>query len=169
MGGRPTRARAAQAKAKILVVTDVEREDIDFISKTLGCLPISHVDHMRPAKLGHAALVEELSVSARAHTFHPCLFFSIWQTIWVYVARGAPPRSRAARRRQQARRAGRACASAHKAADVMVSHVVRDARDVVYARERVAAQPPRRSCCGAQTQTPPARRRAARRWARASW
>ncbi len=58
------RARVAQAKAKILVVTDVEREDIDFISKTLGCLPISHVDHMRPAKLGHAALVEELSVRA---------------------------------------------------------------------------------------------------------
>ena len=51
-----------QAKAKILVVTDVEREDIDFVSKTLGCLPISHVDHMRPAKLGHAALVEEVSV-----------------------------------------------------------------------------------------------------------
>ena len=43
-------------------MTDVEREDIDFISKTLGCLPISHVDHMRPAKLGHAALVEEVSV-----------------------------------------------------------------------------------------------------------
>ena len=51
-----------QAKAKILVVTDVEREDIDFVSKTLGCLPISHVDHMRPAKLGHAALVEGISV-----------------------------------------------------------------------------------------------------------
>ncbi|KAK9838085.1 hypothetical protein WJX81_000074 [Elliptochloris bilobata] len=50
------------AKAKILVVTDVEREDIDFVSKTLGCLPISHVDHMRPAKLGHAALVEEVPV-----------------------------------------------------------------------------------------------------------
>ncbi|PSC69071.1 T-complex 1 subunit delta [Micractinium conductrix] len=47
------------AKAKIMVVKDVEREDIEFISKTLGCLPIAHVDHMRPEKLGHAAMVEE--------------------------------------------------------------------------------------------------------------
>ncbi|KAL4440992.1 hypothetical protein ABPG77_010423 [Micractinium sp. CCAP 211/92] len=47
------------AKAKIMVVKDVEREDIEFISKTLHCLPIAHVDHMRPEKLGHAALVEE--------------------------------------------------------------------------------------------------------------
>ena len=51
-----------QAKAKILVVRDVERDDIEFISKTLGCLPIAHVDHMRPEKLGHAALVQEQSV-----------------------------------------------------------------------------------------------------------
>lgn len=47
------------AKAKIMVVKDVEREDIEFISKTLHCLPIAHVDHMRPEKLGHAALCEE--------------------------------------------------------------------------------------------------------------
>lgn len=50
------------AKAKILVVKDVEREDIEFISKTLHCLPIAHVDHMRPEKLGHAALVEEVDL-----------------------------------------------------------------------------------------------------------
>ena len=55
---------AAQAKAKILVVRDIERDDIEFISKTLGCLPISHVDHMRPDKLGYAELVAEASVSA---------------------------------------------------------------------------------------------------------
>jgi hypothetical protein len=35
-----------------MVVRDVEREDIEFISKTLHCLPIAHVDHMRPEKLG---------------------------------------------------------------------------------------------------------------------
>ena len=50
------------AKAKIMVVQNVEREDIEFISKTLGCLPIAHVDHMRPEKLGTAALVEEMEV-----------------------------------------------------------------------------------------------------------
>ena len=54
----------AQAEAKILVVRDVERDDIEFIAKTLHCLPIAHPDHMRPEKLGHAALVEEVPVSA---------------------------------------------------------------------------------------------------------
>ena len=53
-----------QAKAKIMVIKDVEREDIEFISKTLHCLPIAHVDHMRPEKLGHADLVEEMDVSS---------------------------------------------------------------------------------------------------------
>lgn len=48
------------AKAKIMVVRDIEREDVEFISKTLGCLPIAHIDHMRPEKLGSAELVEEV-------------------------------------------------------------------------------------------------------------
>lgn len=43
-----------------MVVRDVEREDIEFISKTLHCLPIAHVDHMKAGKLGSAALVEEM-------------------------------------------------------------------------------------------------------------
>jgi T-complex protein 1 subunit delta len=55
-----------QAKAKIMVIKDVEREDIEFISKTLHCLPIAHVDHMRPEKLGRADLVEEMDVSSAA-------------------------------------------------------------------------------------------------------
>lgn len=50
------------AKAKIMVVRDIERDDIEFISKTLGCLPISNVDHMKPEKLGTAELVEEVEV-----------------------------------------------------------------------------------------------------------
>jgi len=48
------------AKAKIMVVRDVERDEVEFISKTLGCLPIAHVDHVKPEKLGSAALVEEV-------------------------------------------------------------------------------------------------------------
>uniref|UniRef100_A0A7S0QWK5 T-complex protein 1 subunit delta n=1 Tax=Pyramimonas obovata TaxID=1411642 RepID=A0A7S0QWK5_9CHLO len=52
------------AKAKILVVRDIERDEIEFISKTLNCLPIAHIDHMKPEKLGHAELVEEVSVGA---------------------------------------------------------------------------------------------------------
>eukprot|EP00884_Botryococcus_braunii_P008289 jgi/Botrbrau1/17461/Bobra.0054s0049.2 len=50
------------AKAKILVVTDIERTDIEFISTTLKCLPIAHIDHIRPEKLGHADLVQEVQV-----------------------------------------------------------------------------------------------------------
>ena len=52
------------AKAKILVVKDVEREDIEFIAKTLGCLPISNIDHFKPEKLGSAGLVEELQLGS---------------------------------------------------------------------------------------------------------
>jgi len=48
------------AKAKIMVIKDIERDQVEFISKTLGCLPIAHVDHMKPEKLGKAALVEEV-------------------------------------------------------------------------------------------------------------
>lgn len=43
-----------------MVIRDVERDDIEFISKTLGCLPMSHIDHMKPEKLGTADLVEEV-------------------------------------------------------------------------------------------------------------
>ena len=54
-----------QAKAKIMVIRDIERPEIEFISKTLNCLPIAHVDHMKPEKLGSAALVEEVEVRER--------------------------------------------------------------------------------------------------------
>lgn len=50
------------AKAKIMVIRDVERDDIEFISKTLNCLPIAHVDSMKPEKLGSADLVQEVEV-----------------------------------------------------------------------------------------------------------
>mmetsp|Transcript_70078 Transcript_70078/g.222130 ORF Transcript_70078/g.222130 Transcript_70078/m.222130 type:complete len:268 (+) Transcript_70078:214-1017(+) len=50
------------AKAKILVIRDVERDDIEFVSKTLNCMPVAHIDHMKPEKLGKAALVQEVQV-----------------------------------------------------------------------------------------------------------
>ena len=49
------------AKAKILVVRDIERDEIEYIAKTLGLQPIAHVDSMKPEKLGDAALVEEVA------------------------------------------------------------------------------------------------------------
>ena len=58
-----------QAKAKIMVVRDVERDDMEYLSKTLCCKPVSHVDHMRPEALGSADLVQEVQVR-RSHA--PC-------------------------------------------------------------------------------------------------
>ena len=51
----------AQAKMKIMVVTNVERDDIEFVSKTVGARPVAHIDHLTPEKLGSADLAEEVS------------------------------------------------------------------------------------------------------------
>jgi len=50
------------AKLKIMVVTDVERSDIEFISKTLGCTPIAHIDQFTSDRLGKAVIAEETSL-----------------------------------------------------------------------------------------------------------
>uniref|UniRef100_A0A0N7ZDR2 T-complex protein 1 subunit delta n=1 Tax=Scylla olivacea TaxID=85551 RepID=A0A0N7ZDR2_SCYOL len=47
------------AKQKIMVVKDIEREDIEFVCKTLGCRPIASLDHFTPEALGTAELSEE--------------------------------------------------------------------------------------------------------------
>ena len=52
------------AKAKILVVRDVERDDVEFISKTLKCQPVAHVDQLTPDKLGSAELVASVQCGA---------------------------------------------------------------------------------------------------------
>jgi T-complex protein 1 subunit delta len=48
------------AKMKIMVLKDIEREDIDFICKTLGCRPAASLDHFAAETLGAADLVEEV-------------------------------------------------------------------------------------------------------------
>lgn len=50
------------AKMKILVVRDIEREDVDFLCKSLGCKPIASVDDFVADKLGTADCVEEMSI-----------------------------------------------------------------------------------------------------------
>merc|ERR1711962_1391892 len=52
------------AKMKILVVKDVERDDVEFVCKTLGCRPIASVDHFVPENLGTAELVEEVQTGS---------------------------------------------------------------------------------------------------------
>ena len=55
------------AKFGIAVVKNVERDDVDFICKTIGCRPIADVSAISPDMLGSADLVEEVSISmARA-------------------------------------------------------------------------------------------------------
>jgi hypothetical protein len=75
------------AKAKILVIKDVERDDIEFISKTLNCLPIANIEHFRAEKLGHADLVEEVSVGNGRVIFISFVFlcsgFFLYGIYWV--------------------------------------------------------------------------------------
>jgi chaperonin GroEL (HSP60 family) len=46
---------------KILTIKDVERDDIEFICKSVGCKPIASLDHFTPEMLGHAESVETAS------------------------------------------------------------------------------------------------------------
>jgi len=51
------------AKMKILVVPDVERDDIEFVCRSVGCRPAASLDHFVAESLGTADLVEELATS----------------------------------------------------------------------------------------------------------
>jgi T-complex protein 1 subunit delta len=46
-------------KKGILVVKDIERTDVDFICRTVGCKPIASIEGLSADKLGYAGLVEE--------------------------------------------------------------------------------------------------------------
>jgi T-complex protein 1 subunit delta len=51
------------AKLKILVIKDIERDEIEFVSKTLGCQPVASIEAFTADKLGAAKLVEENDTS----------------------------------------------------------------------------------------------------------
>ena len=51
------------AKLDIMVVTDVERNDVDFIARTLKLQPVAHVDSFTPEKLASATLAEEVTIA----------------------------------------------------------------------------------------------------------
>ncbi|XP_031959619.1 T-complex protein 1 subunit delta [Corvus cornix cornix] len=50
-------------KVKIMVVKDIEREDIEFICKTIGTKPVAHIDQFTPDMLGSAELAEEVNLN----------------------------------------------------------------------------------------------------------
>jgi len=55
------------AKMGMLVVTDVERNDVEFICRTLGCQPIAHVDSISNDKLGEAEHVGDVAMPGSGH------------------------------------------------------------------------------------------------------
>merc|ERR1712086_1035064 len=52
------------AKKKIMVIKDIERNDVDFICKTINAVPVPHIDQFTTEKLGNAGLVEEVSAGS---------------------------------------------------------------------------------------------------------
>jgi T-complex protein 1 subunit delta len=49
------------AKKKIMVIKDIDRDQIDFISRTINGTPVAHIDQLTKEKLGTAGLVVEES------------------------------------------------------------------------------------------------------------
>jgi T-complex protein 1 subunit delta len=43
-------------KQKIMIVKDIDRTDVPFICKTLGCIPVAHIDNLTADKLSTKAI-----------------------------------------------------------------------------------------------------------------
>lgn len=50
------------AKLKIMVIRDIERDQVDFICKSLNCTPIASSDHFTADKLASAQMCHEVQV-----------------------------------------------------------------------------------------------------------
>lgn len=51
------------SKLGIMVVKDIERDDVEFVCKSLGCSPIADIESFTEDRLGSATLVEEVEAS----------------------------------------------------------------------------------------------------------
>lgn len=49
------------SRVKILAVKDIERDEVEFVCKSLGCKPIANIESFTEDKLGTANLTEEVS------------------------------------------------------------------------------------------------------------
>lgn len=56
------------SKLKIMVISDIERDEIDFLARSIGCKPIADISAFHEDKLGYAALVEEVSLDNTSYT-----------------------------------------------------------------------------------------------------
>lgn len=42
-----------------MVVKDIERDDVDYLSRSLGAIPVAHIDNLTEEKLGSAEWIGE--------------------------------------------------------------------------------------------------------------
>ncbi|KKA25570.1 T-complex protein 1 subunit delta [Rasamsonia emersonii CBS 393.64] len=56
------------SRLKILAVKDIERDEVEFLCKSLGCKPIANIDSFTEDKLATADLVEEVQSSGARYT-----------------------------------------------------------------------------------------------------
>jgi T-complex protein 1 subunit delta len=54
------------AKLKIMVIKDIERDEVEFICRNIGCQPIPSIESFTADKLGKADLVEEIGSGVEA-------------------------------------------------------------------------------------------------------
>jgi T-complex protein 1 subunit delta len=71
------------AKLKIMVVRDIERDEVEFICRTLGCQPIASIDSFTPDRLGSAQLVEEMPTSESGKVLFIYLLFFLFHIIFL--------------------------------------------------------------------------------------
>eukprot|EP00479_Gromia_sphaerica_P015488 TRINITY_DN985_c0_g1_i1.p1 TRINITY_DN985_c0_g1~~TRINITY_DN985_c0_g1_i1.p1 ORF type:complete len:98 (+),score=17.75 TRINITY_DN985_c0_g1_i1:316-609(+) len=46
-----------------MVVTEIERTEVEFLCKSLGCVPVASIDGFNTSRLAQAEVVEEVSSS----------------------------------------------------------------------------------------------------------
>jgi len=52
-----------------MVVQDIERDEVDFICKSINAVPIAHIDHMSADKFGSAAVCEQTRLADDTKVF----------------------------------------------------------------------------------------------------
>ncbi|EDN10512.1 hypothetical protein HCAG_06315 [Histoplasma mississippiense (nom. inval.)] len=56
------------SRVKIMAVKDIERDEVEFLCKSLGCKPIANIDSFTEDKLGTADLIEEVQSAGSRYT-----------------------------------------------------------------------------------------------------
>jgi hypothetical protein len=69
-----------------MVVRDIERSDVEFIAKTLACVPVAHIDALKSERLGSVALVEEVRSKSPDLTLPTVRWRFRWHATGCFVA-----------------------------------------------------------------------------------